>query len=37
MEEAVASGVGDDNVLADVDFTIILGKDFDGRYVRPAR
>ena len=37
VEEAVASGVGDDNVLADVDFTIILGKDFDGRYVRPAR
>ena len=34
VEEEVASITEENNTAADVDFTIILGKDFDGRYVR---
>ena len=36
VEEEVVSE-NEDNSAADVDFTIILGKDFDGRYVRASR
>jgi polyisoprenyl-teichoic acid--peptidoglycan teichoic acid transferase len=34
-EEEVKPDVAGNDSAADVDFTIILGKDFDGRYVRP--
>ena len=37
VEEEVSVDVEDNNSAADVDFTIILGKDFDGRYVRANR
>ena len=37
VEEEVVSESEDNNSAADVDFTIILGKDFDGRYVRANR
>lgn len=35
QEEEVSSDTANESV-ASVDFTIILGKDFDGRYVRPS-
>ncbi len=37
VEEEVSLEVEENNTAADVDFTIILGKDFDGRYVRRKR
>lgn len=37
VEEEIASMTEESNTAADVDFTIILGKDFDGRYVRSGK
>lgn len=37
QEEEVDLSKPESDTAADVDFTIILGKDFDGRYVRPSR
>ena len=37
IEEEVNLSQTENDTAADVDFTIILGKDFDGRYVRPSR
>ena len=37
VEEEVDFSSADNDASANVDFTIILGKDFDGRYVRPSR
>ncbi len=34
VDEEIAPGSGYNDVNANVDFTIILGKDFDGRYVK---
>lgn len=36
IEESVLSESEDDEANSNVDFTIILGKDFDGRYVKPT-
>src|SRR5574344_317732 len=37
QEEEVKTDAEGSESAADVDFTIILGKDFDGRYVRPVK
>ena len=37
VEEEVDLSGPENDTAADVDFTIILGKDFDGRYVRASR
>lgn len=37
VEDSVNLSATEDTSSANVDFTIILGKDFDGRYVRAAR
>ena len=37
VEEEVDLSNTESETAADVDFTIILGKDFDGRYVRASR
>lgn len=37
VDEEVDFSSADNDAAANVDFTIILGKDFDGRYVRPSR
>lgn len=37
QEEEVDLSLSESDTSADVDFTIILGKDFDGRYVRASR
>ena len=37
VEEEVDLSDPENDTAADVDFTIILGKDFDGRYVRASR
>ncbi|MBR1721736.1 MAG: LytR C-terminal domain-containing protein, partial [Treponema sp.] len=34
IEESVSSDVESMGAVSNVDFTIILGKDFDGRYVK---
>ena len=37
QEEKIDDSLVVDEDVAKVDFTIILGKDFDGRYVRPKK